>query len=81
MFRRGSFDVKTAGKRHYEDKSHLLVFLRAVGQQDAFLHVAVENPLDRRHVAFYDVFHLTSKTGGIVSTIETFWLNGTERKQ
>lgn len=60
VFRRGSFDVKTAGKRQCEDKSHLLVFLRAVGQQDAFLHVAVENPLDGRHVAFYDVFHLTS---------------------
>lgn len=37
---------------------YLLVFLGAVSEKDAFLHVAIQNLLYGRHVTFYDIFHL-----------------------
>lgn len=40
---------------------YLLVFLWAVSEEDAFLHVAVQNLLYGRHVALYDVLHLRER--------------------
>lgn len=46
-------------------RGHLLVLLRAVGEQDALgLHVAVEYPLQRRHVALDDVLDLWATRSG-----------------
>ena len=44
---------------------HLLVLLGAVSEQDPLgLHVAVEDPLERRHVALDHVLHLEAQQGG-----------------
>ena len=40
---------------------YLLVFLRSVRKEDALLHVAVQNLLDGRHVAFDDILHLRER--------------------
>lgn len=49
---------------------YLFIFLRAVSEKDAFLHVAVQNLLYGRHVTFYDILHLgtTTKTQCIRGT-------------
>ena len=42
--------------------SNLLVLLRAIGEEDAFLHVAVKNLLNGRHVTFDDILDLWRRT-------------------
>jgi len=48
-----AFFVSLANRCNY-----LFIFFRAVGEEDASLHVAVEDPLDGGHVTFDNILHL-----------------------
>lgn len=42
---------------------YLLILLWSIGEEDAFLHVAVQNLLYGWHVTFYDILHLSGNLG------------------
>ena len=57
---------------------YLLVFLWAISEEDAFLHVAVQNLLYSRHVTFNDILHLDEwqQRQCITETLVSFWCQG-----
>lgn len=54
---------------------YLLIFLGAIGEEDALLHVAVQNLLYCRHVTFNDILHLKRQT------VKTQRIRETSQKQ
>lgn len=63
--------------------AYLLIFLGAIGEEDALLHVAVQNLLYCRHVTFNDILHLnrqTVKTQRIREMAVSLHAHGCERR-